>query len=251
MSLIDGLVSADKLPLTLAFVGFLLTFIITRTITRLIRAGRGPFRDNVSGGVHIHHAIPGIVLTISGAFTSVAVDGQSPGAEISAVMIGIGASLVLDEFAMILRLQDVYWSEQGQLSVQVVTMTAAVLGLWLLGFNPLTGDRGFGSGHVALLVVGAIHIGALLLCVEKGKYSTAVVGAFLPPLAWIAALRIARPQSRWARKHYGPDKIERARTRAEKFDRRFGHWGLGIEDLVAGKPTDKTVRPTAATDGNR
>jgi hypothetical protein len=76
----------------------------------MIRAGRGPFRDNVSGGVHIHHAVPGIISTIVGAFTSVAVDGASPGAEISAVMIGIGASLVLDEFAMILHLQDVYWS---------------------------------------------------------------------------------------------------------------------------------------------
>ncbi|PXW35940.1 UNVERIFIED_CONTAM: hypothetical protein DES50_101887 [Williamsia faeni] len=252
MSLLDSLVSTGKLPLTLAFVGFLLTFIVTRVITRMIRAGRGPFRDNVSGGVHIHHAIPGIVLTIAGAFTSVGVDGQSPGAEISAVMIGIGASLVLDEFALILHLQDVYWSEQGQLSVQVVMMTGAVLGLCLLGLNPLTGESGFRPGHLVLLVFGAIHIVVLLLCVAKGKYSTAAVGAFIPPLAWIAALRIGRPQSRWARKHYGPDKIERARQRAEKFDRRFGQWGLGIEDLVAGKPTDGTSPgPTAATDGSQ
>ena len=237
MSLIDGLVSTGKLPLTLAFIGFLLTFVITRIITRMIRAGRGPFRDNVSGGVHIHHAVPGIVLTIAGAFTSVGVDGQSPGAEISAVMIGVGASLVLDEFAMILRLQDVYWSTQGQLSVQVVMMTGAVLGLFLLGLNPLTEDSGFGAGHLVLLVMAAIHIVALLMCVEKGKYSTAAVAAFIPPLAWFAAVRIGRPESRWARDHYGPEKTERARRRAERFDRRFGHWGLGIEDLVAGKPT--------------
>jgi hypothetical protein len=123
------------------------------------------------------------------------------------------------------------------LSVQVVTMTGAVLGLCLLGLNPLTGDRGFGSGHLVLLVTAAVHIVALLLCVDKGKYSTAVVGAFIPPLAWFAALRIARPQSRWARRHYGPAKTEHARQRAEKFDRRFGQWGLGIEDLVAGKPS--------------
>ena len=97
------------LPLALLFVAFLLTFVITRVITRLIRAGRGPFRNNVSGGVHIHHAVPGIILLIIGAITSVAADGTAPAGEIAAVLIGIGASLVLDEFAMILHMQDVYW----------------------------------------------------------------------------------------------------------------------------------------------
>ena len=142
------------LPLALLFVAFLLTFVITRVITRLIRAGRGPFRNNVSGGVHIHHAVPGIILLIIGAITSVAADGTAPAGEIAAVLIGIGASLVLDEFAMILHMQDVYWSREGQLSVQVVALTVAALGLLLLGLNPVTTDDDesarFGAGHVVM-----------------------------------------------------------------------------------------------------
>ena len=52
------------------------------------------------------------------------------------MLIGIGVSLVLDEFALILHLQDVYWSGEGQLSVEAVSLTAACLGLALGGFSP-------------------------------------------------------------------------------------------------------------------
>ncbi|WP_431818219.1 hypothetical protein [Gordonia jacobaea] len=240
------------LPLALLFVAFLLTFVITRVITRLIRAGKGPFRNNVSGGVHIHHAVPGIILLIIGAITSVAADGTAPAGEIAAVLIGIGASLVLDEFAMILHMQDVYWSREGQLSVQVVALTVAALGLLLLGLNPVTTDDDesarFGAGHVVILVVLVVHIGVLLVCVAKGKYSTAVIGAYLPPVAWIGAVRLARPGSRWARKHYSKAKLDRATYRAEHFDAQFGSYGLKLADLVAGRPSqpDPEAPSTAA-----
>ena len=62
-------VDEGKLPLFLCLVAFLLTFVATRVITRLIRAGKGPFKDNVSeGGLHVHHAVPGMFLLIIGAF---------------------------------------------------------------------------------------------------------------------------------------------------------------------------------------
>lgn len=237
MHFIDSLVDGGKLPMFLLFLSFLVTFIVTRTITRMIRAGKGPFKDNVSGGVHIHHSIPGIILTILGAFTAVGVDGHSPWAEVSAVMIGIGSSLVLDEFALILHLSDVYWSSQGQLSVQLVSLTIALLGLVLLGVNPIAETTGFTGGHAVVLAYLPIHIFVLLVCVEKGKYSTAAIGAFIPPVAWVGAARLARPRSRWAHKRYSPAKQQSARHRADRFDERFGQWGLDIEDLVAGKPT--------------
>ena len=44
------------LPTSLLLAAFLITFLITRSITRLIRAGRGPFKNNVRGGVHIQRA---------------------------------------------------------------------------------------------------------------------------------------------------------------------------------------------------
>src|ERR1700760_463614 len=129
-------IAAGKLPLMLCFLAFVVTFVLTRTITRLIRDGRGPFRNNVtSGGIHIHHAVPGIILLVIGAFTSLGATGLGWNS-FAAVAIGIGTSLVLDEFALILHLQDVYWSGEGQISVQVASLAAACLGLSLVGFSP-------------------------------------------------------------------------------------------------------------------
>lgn len=239
--------------MSLAFLAFLLTFLITRTITRMIRAGKGPFHDNVVGGVHIHHAIPGIILTITGAFGSVAVVGRAPGAEVFAVMIGIGSSLVLDEFAMLLHLSDVYWTKQGQLSVQVVLLTVALLGLVLLGVDPLSTAPGIWDGHIAIFAVLPIHIVLLLVCVQKGKYSTAAIGAFIPPVSWYGALRLARPGSRWARRFYRDRRLERARRHDEAFNRQFGRWRLTLEDLVAGRPTQPDLpagQSTGATTGS-
>jgi hypothetical protein len=227
--------TAGQVPFLLLFLSFLLTFIATRTITRMIRAGIGPFRNNIAGGVHIHHAVPGIILTLVGAYTSVAVGGRRPWAEVSGVLIGIGSSLVLDEFALIL--QDVYWSPEGQLSVQLFALALSGMGLVLLGLNPLTSDSGFGAGHLAIAASAVVHIAAILICVRKGKYSTAVLGVFLPPVAWIGAVRLARPGSTWARRRYDAARGARAQARADGFDARFGHWGLTIADLVAGRPS--------------
>jgi hypothetical protein len=223
------------MPFLLMTLAFLLTFVTTRVITRLIRAGVGPFRNNVAGGVHIHHAVPGIILTLIGAYTSVAVDGRRPWTDVSGVLIGAGSSLILDEFALILRLQDVYWSPEGQLSVQLVALTLSAMGLVLLGLNPLT--EGFGTGHLAVAAYAVVQVATLLTCIRKGKYSTAALGVFLGPVAWIGAIRLARPGSAWARHRYDEAKATRATARAEGFDARFGHWGLSIADLVAGRPS--------------
>jgi hypothetical protein len=71
-------IAAGKLPLMLCFVSFVVTFVSTRTITRLIRDGRGPFRNVTAGGTHVHHSVPGIILLMIGAFrTSSAVGRRS------------------------------------------------------------------------------------------------------------------------------------------------------------------------------
>src|ERR1700760_2951796 len=120
----------------LCLVAFVVTFATTRTITRLIRDDRGPFRNNVRGGVHIHHAVPGLILLIIGALTAVGGPDQLGWQSFAGITVGIGMSLVLDEFALILHLQDVYWSGEGQLSVEAVSLAAACLGLTLVGFTP-------------------------------------------------------------------------------------------------------------------
>ena len=56
-------IAAGKLPLMLCFLAFVVTFAATRTITRMIRDGRGPFRNQVTAsGTHIHHSVPGSIL---------------------------------------------------------------------------------------------------------------------------------------------------------------------------------------------
>src|SRR5262249_9218782 len=129
------IVEPGKLPLLLALGAFVLTFAITRAVTRLIRAGKGPFGNVKAGGLHIHHVVPGVILTVVGgfgAFTS----RHGLGFGFFAILFGMGAGLVLDEFALILHLADVYWTEEGRKSVEVVVVTAALVGLVLAGFAP-------------------------------------------------------------------------------------------------------------------
>jgi hypothetical protein len=241
----DHVVDTGRLPLFLCFLAFVVTFLATRVITRMIRAGRGPFRDNVaSSGLHVHHAVPGVVLLISGAFLSVGAGGEPGWAEVAGVVVGVGTSLVLDEFALILRLDDVYWSEEGRISVELVGLTIACLGLILIGLNPFRVDGSADAGAV-VASIGTIAVNLVFVAVTalKGKYPTALVGAFVPMVAWIGAVRLARPSSRWATRRYDERRLDRARTRAERFDARYGAIGRHIADFVAGPPVVRTPQP--------
>jgi hypothetical protein len=120
--------------LFLASVSFLLTFVIVRAITYSIRAGIGPFHNVSAGGTHIHHLVWGILLLIVVGYVwllEVGV-GSSWVASITAIAFGVGAALTLDEFALWLNLQDVYWEQQGRVSVDVVLIFAGLLsvGIW-------------------------------------------------------------------------------------------------------------------------
>jgi len=89
-------IAPGKLPLMLCFLAFVVTFAVTRTITRMIRDGRGPFRNQVTAsGTHIHHAVPGIIALIIGAFTAVAGPAALGWRSFAALAVGIGTSLVL------------------------------------------------------------------------------------------------------------------------------------------------------------
>ena len=117
--------------LLVSFVG---TFAAARGITYLLR-GRGtvgPFRDLHVEGRHIHHFVPGIAL----AFVSGAISILTSNEDIEptlALFFGSGMGLTLDESALLLELDDVYWSEEGLLSVQITMAVAALLGAVGLG----------------------------------------------------------------------------------------------------------------------
>src|SRR5450631_2268501 len=99
-------IAAGKLPLMLCFLAFVVTFVVTRTITRMIRDGRGPFRNQVTAsGTHIHHSVPGIILLIIGAFTAVGGPGSLGGRSSAAGGVGMGTSLVLEGFSLTLHLK--------------------------------------------------------------------------------------------------------------------------------------------------
>jgi hypothetical protein len=236
-------VEAGKLPLALCLLAFVVTFLVTRTITRLIRAGRGPFHDEVTaGGTHIHHAIPGLILLILGAFTAIGTTASS-WTNVAAVLIGIGVSLVLDEFALIFHLTDDYWTNEGRLSVDVVCLTAACLGFVLMGVSPFGVNDVAGTelavrfgGELVLVVHGIL----ILVCVLKGKYAVAILGLFVPILAWVAAVRLARPGSVWARRRYSPKRQAAASRRAATFDKRWEPILRRWQNLLGGAPSPPT-----------
>lgn len=234
----DEVVHGFKGPLLLSFVAFVLTFLLTRMITRTIRAGRGPFHNISEGGVHLHHSTLGVVLLVAGGFGAVGAQTRSPWAYLAAALVGVGASLVLDEFAMILHLQDDYWSQEGRLSVNVVTLAAACIALPVVGVTPVSGlddtERLVRGGVAVALIVHLLLVGTTAL---KGKYPTALIGLFVAPVTWVAVLRLARPTSPWARWFYSAAKRARAEQRTATFDRRWGPVRQRWDDVIGGAPS--------------
>ena len=108
-------------------VSFNTFWLLTRVSTSRIRnRGRwGPFRDAKFGRTHVHHFVPGIALMMIAGGISIASANERLDPWL-AIPFGYGAALTLDESALLLRLEDVYWSEEGVLSVQVALATSAV-----------------------------------------------------------------------------------------------------------------------------
>jgi hypothetical protein len=193
--------------------GFLGSFAFIRTSARLIRSPRvrwWPGSVKVAGGLHIHHLVWGIVLVLLVGFLGFALQPQSPMREVLAAVFGIGAGLTLDEFALWLRLEDVYWSQEGRSSVDAVIVAALIGGMVVLGGAPFgIEDAGPASGIAAAVLTTLPFIGLSLL---KGKLKLSLVGLFIPPVAWVAAIRLGKPESSWARWRYRPGSQKLARA---------------------------------------
>jgi hypothetical protein len=112
---------------------FVVTFITARMIAYGLRGHRsvGPFRNLIVGRRHIHHFVPGIALTLGAGGASIALRSHEIDPWL-ALPFGAGAALIVDETALLIELEDVYWSEKGMLSMDVsfgVTCVLAVLAL--------------------------------------------------------------------------------------------------------------------------
>ena len=120
--------------LFLASVGFLITFGIVRAITHMIRAGVGPFHDINNGTLHIHHLVWGILLLLIVGYAWLIQPGFNLFSHLTAFAFGVGAALTLDEFALWINFQDVYWAKQGRESIDAVVIFAALLSVGVWGY---------------------------------------------------------------------------------------------------------------------
>jgi hypothetical protein len=116
---------------------FFTTFAIVRGITHSIRAGIGPFGNVTPGGRHIHHMTFGIAgLLLVGYLWMLEIGTATTNrrsSRLTSATYGAGAALTLDEFALWLNLQDVYWAKQGRESIDAVVLFGSLLTMSVVG----------------------------------------------------------------------------------------------------------------------
>lgn len=208
----DLIVDQGKQPVLVMLVAFGVTFGVTRFVTHSIRSQRFSWLGNVEAGdTHIHHLVWGISLLLISGLLGIAVQ---PPLEVTGVVFGIGAALTLDEFALWLHLEDVYWSEQGRQSIDAVIVFAIVTGFMVIGAYPLgIGDDAEPQDVSSIASSIAIGVGLAYVCFRKNKLMWGVVGIYIPPVGVIGAIRLAKPGSPWAKKRYDAEKMTRSRER--------------------------------------
>jgi hypothetical protein len=227
---------------------FLVTFLATRLITRAIRTGRGPFRDASVGGVHIHHEVYGIFLLLGTGTVELTYRPGPPWLYLLAVLFGAGAALTLDEFALWFHLEDVYWTEEGRSSIDAVLVALVVGVLLLIGANPFDADPAAGEAVVAATVL--VNLVFALVAILKGRVVLGVVGVFVPVVSLLAAVRLARPTSPWARRRYPPGSGRSRRSEARYPAGRRTGWDA-LVDLFAAVPATQRAAPAGAADAER
>ncbi|MEU1421227.1 hypothetical protein ACIF6L_02360 [Kitasatospora sp. NPDC086009] len=241
-TLLDGyrehIVAAHKQPLFLLLVGFITSFVLIRFSVRMIRAKVRWWPGNVTpGGLHIHHMVFGLGFLLTGGIGVFATYGGHPWIDVFGLLFGIGCGLVLDEFALILHLDDVYWSEQGRKSVDAVIFGILCTSLLLVGYVPL-GVVPSQETRWGLVTVISVNALVSVITLLKGKMWTGLLGILVPGLSWIGAIRLARPSSPWARWRYAtrPRRRARALRRERRLHRRADIARTWLFDLIAGAP---------------
>lgn len=247
------IVSTGRQPLFFALIAFVLTVVTTRTITRLIRSGRGPFKNISTGDVHVHHMVPGMVCLLLGGFLALAAHRHGVMIHVAGILFGMGAALVLDEFALILHLEDVYWEKEGKASADAVAIMLALMttAIWMVSPDNPPGPP---ETDPYLRVVGPLFIAVIWwipvgITVLKGKLFTAAISLLLPMFSWVAAIRLARPGSPWARLRYGknPRKAQLARQRYDAYEAKAAPIRRWWDEHIFGFASDDQPAPAPIT----
>jgi hypothetical protein len=213
---------------------FLFSFLAIRTSARLTRSVSWWPGGVQAGGVHVHHLVLGICLMLLCGFLSFAAPLDAPWWHLVAVGFGVGAGFTMDEFALWVRLQDVYWSEEGRISFDAVACSCAFALLVVIGTRPFgLDDPGSITGTAVVVVVVVV---LAVVCFAKGRVLLGVIGLFVPAVAVVGAARLARPRSPWWHWRYDAAARERAEARFAA-TRPLERVGRRVHDLIAGAPS--------------
>ncbi len=248
---------SDKLPAFALLIGMVLTFLGLRINTRLIRRQVSWWPGNIRrGNVHVHHMLIGLVAMFVVGVLEFAIHPGAPWVEILALCFGGAAGAVFDEFALVLHLRDVYWEHEGRKSVVAVFLATSFIAFMAIGMVPLGySDPNSSIAIVEWVAVGAMVVDLALVAVAflKGRIWMGWIGLFMPAVALVAAVRLARPWSIWAiRRYREPRKMVRAQQRAVDFDNRWGKRQRRVIDFFAGAsagPAGGALPPKGGADG--
>ncbi len=235
----DQLVEHDHQALFMVLVGFLGSFVFIRISTRLMRSPKVPWWPGSivsESGVHLHHLVFGIVTMMAAGAAGFAALGESPWFELFALAFGIGVGLTIDEFALWVHLEDVYWAEEGRRSIDATVIAALMMAIILFGVRPFEIGTDSPSAVVGSLVGMALVLGTVAACFFKGRILHGVVGFFFLPVAIYGAMRLGKPDSAWARRRYGERRPGKQVLAEKRFppDRRTQRFKEKFRDIVGG-----------------
>ena len=186
----------------LILIAFVCSFAFIRTSAHMIRAQVSWWPGNVQtkSGTHVHHLVWGILLLLTMGYLGIASDLGSPWMELVAIAFGIGMGLTLDEFALWLNLEDVYWQSKGRQSIDAVIVTSSLLVIALLGlqfwidvWDAVLVMLGFDRGSSWIAIpIQAVGVALAVVCFRRGRKLAGMFGLFVPLVALIGAVVPAR-----------------------------------------------------------
>jgi hypothetical protein len=182
----------------LILIAFVCSFGFIRTSAHMIRAQVSWWPGNVETktGTHIHHLVWGILLLMVMGYLGIATPIPDPWFELVAIGFGIGMGLTLDEFALWLNLEDVYWKQKGRESIDAVVVTVMLLVIALLGlqfwidvYDAVLVLAGFDRGNAVVAIpIQLVGIALAVVCFRRGRKFVGLVGLFVPLVALVGAL---------------------------------------------------------------
>jgi hypothetical protein len=227
----------------LVLVGFVGSFAFIRMSTRIIRSESvswWPGNVESDSGVHVHHLVFGIVTLMAAGTLGFVADGRTPFTEICAFLFGVGVGLTIDEFALWVHLEDVYWEREGRSSIDATVIAASLMLLIVLGVSPVVIDSSSTEALIGSIVLALLLFACVAICFAKGRVLHGTIGIFIAPIAFYGAGRIGKPSSAWARYRYGERRPKKQAKAEGRFppDRRTERFKEAFRDIVGGKPSE-------------